>query len=362
MRALLVLGIVLSCSFITTAQTRSDRCARPERYKAGKSVDPLLLQQRREALGMEATTPYIIKLYVVIFANSSGAAANAADVKRQIDNMRGFYAAHNICFILSAIEQVQNADLMGQDVDEEESELEPYLRSNHITIFVHESLWDDDGDLNGYAYGIPNNYLSIVAARVSDTVNISTLAHEMGHDLGLYHTFESAFGWENRARSGSCRDCEDDGDYLCDTQADRELPASSISATTCQFTGTWTDDCGDNVLMEPQNIMTYGRRACRDHFSSGQGSRARDFIISESMLSDALAVDNLNVTLPVSYSSGVIIYVARTTVTFDAPLMEATGSARFNSSSKAITLKPGAHFHPTSSTGYAEFRVNPYCN
>lgn len=264
MKKLLVFMLFILAGYSQAeAQIIKRECSSKMRKLAGKKVDSTLLQQRRQALRMTATTPYIIKLFVVIFANSDGShvAASQADVRRQIANMSTFYAPHNICFILSATQQVNNSDLNNQDADNEEDDLSPYVRDNHITVFVHNDLFGDDGGLNGNAYGIPNNYLSIAGSAISSTDNISTLAHEMGHCFGLYHTFEDANGVENVARSGGCRNCEDNGDYLCDTQADRDTDPDFINANNCTYTGLRRDDCGSHLLMEPENIMTYGRRA-----------------------------------------------------------------------------------------------------
>jgi Metallo-peptidase family M12B Reprolysin-like len=187
MKKILLLLVV----FITGMAANAQRdCSKKMRKIAGK-INPELIQQKKRELGIVADAPYMLKLFVVIFANNDGTdvAATQADVRRQIANMSNFYAPHNICFALGAIQQVNSTALNGMDADDEESLLEPYIRAGYITIFVHNSLFDDEGTLNGNAYGIPNYYLSIVGSAVADTDNISTLAHEMGHCFGLYHTF-----------------------------------------------------------------------------------------------------------------------------------------------------------------------------
>ena len=133
-----------------------------------------------------------------------------------------------------------------------------YTRPYYLTIFIHTELVDASGDLNGIAYAIPNTYLSVVDDAILSTTNTSTLAHEMGHCFGLYHTFEGQFGAENPARTGSCANCDTKGDYLCDTEADRNTSETSIS-TSCLYTGTLKSSCDQMpFVMEPRNIMTYG--------------------------------------------------------------------------------------------------------
>jgi hypothetical protein len=91
--------------------------------------------------------------------------------------------------------------------------------------------------------------------------------------------------------------------------------------------------------MELQNIMTYGRRPCRTRFSSGQGNRARGYIISDSELFDATAGENFTIFLSLTYTNDYKIYLAKNTVTFDADSYVATGTAKVSASANAIIVK-----------------------
>ena len=119
-----------------------------------------------------------------------------------------------------------------------------------------------------------------------------TLAHELGHWFGLYHTFETSNGEESVTRDelDSCFDCEDDGDLLCDTPADYGTDWCDEGSDNCSCSGnTDVDDCGDmsgsvdngqedscndqyddDILL---NIMAYGCRPCAHDFSQGQVDR-----------------------------------------------------------------------------------------
>lgn len=362
MKKLAILVCVLLLVSETMAQVIKRECSSKMR-KTARKIDEARVQQRLRTLSVTATRPYMMKLFIVVFSNGDGTgqAAPEADILRQVNNMAGFYSPHDICFSIGGIRYVNNTDLNSMDIDEEEGELEPYIEEGFITVFVHDILYNDEGDLNGYAYDIPNSYLSIVGTAVTDSSNISTLAHEMGHCFGLYHTFEDAFGEENVARSGDCKDCEDDGDYLCDTQADREPVSGTFISNNCTYTGARQDDCGNTLLMELQNIMTYGRRSCRSRFSGGQGNRARSYIVSESYLTDAIAGDDVSVFLSFTYNSGFKSYLAKNSVSFEASSYLTTGSAKVVASAQSVTVTAGTTFSPTSTSGYTVLSVNPYC-
>ncbi len=99
--------------------------------------------------------------------------------------------------------------------------------------------------------------------------NGSTLAHEFGHYLGLYHThefYDSSDGGESTDGS----DCLTKGDRICDTPADPML--HNQVNNDCEYTG---DEIG--YTPDTENIMSYSLASCRQHFSQGQLNRASYF-------------------------------------------------------------------------------------
>jgi Metallo-peptidase family M12 len=356
---------------IASGLQSGEECGTPVRYPL-KQVDSVLLQQRLAERGPAATLPYPVKIFVVICADNDGSnvAVTETEILRQIGNMQSFYAPRNICFILTGITQVNSTDLNSQDTDSETGELIPFLRSGHVTIFVHASLFSaSGGSWNGFAYGIPNTYLSIVDGAVNSTSNLSTLAHEMGHCFGLYHTFQARTDAndnvirENRARSGGCKNCDNEGDLLCDTDADRNIDDVEVGTSSCNYLGSATDACGSALLMTTTNIMTYGRRSCRNNFTVEQGSRARAFLITDPGLITALAEDAVIVVPNLSVNSGERIYAARNTLTVDpASTITYSGSSRTYYSSKLVTIRAGMVFTPGTNSGLVHIRAGTFCN
>jgi hypothetical protein len=321
--------------------------------------------ERARIMATETSFPLLMKVFVHVIADDSGnnVAAGDSSVMRQMENMRQFFAAHNICFILAGYEQINNTDLNNHNVDTESSELVPFLIPGLMNIFIHKSLSGNDGNLNGNAYNIPNFFLSVVGSAIQSLTNLSTTAHEMGHCFGLYHTFRSTNNGnttENVARSGTCKNCEDEGDLLCDTPADREVDETVISQTNCVYTGNMVDDCNVPLQMAPTNIMTYGRRSCRNNFTTGQGIRATSFILSTSYLSDAIAPDVLNIGFNANVSSGRFFALARNSVSINTGSFNISGPALANMNSTVVTLNPGVTLTPSGS-GYTHVRTNNLC-
>ncbi len=85
------------------------------------------------------------------------------------------------------------------------------------------------------------------------------LAHEIGHYLGLFHTFETFFNPGNV-------NCSEPNDFVDDTAAQFFATSSTcpVGINTC------LDLPGDDDV---QNFMNYVPESCMDHFSPGQVDR-----------------------------------------------------------------------------------------
>lgn len=105
----------------------------------------------------------------------------------------------------------------------------------------------------------------------------TVLAHEMGHYLGLYHTFE-----------GGCynADCTLNGDRVCDTPPDDNVlssPSCTAPGNSCN-TDTLSNFSNLNFFTDVPdqiaNFMDYGNGSCHIEFTQGQADRMRASILS----------------------------------------------------------------------------------
>ena len=146
--------------------------------------------------------------------------------------------------------------------------LDAWPRSEYMNIWVVNSIYSSSGGIiNGYAqfpydggdaaYGVIIRHP--VFGDVGTGTGVRTLAHEIGHCLGLFHTFQSG------CHSGSC---DSNGDYVCDT------PPVDGPQWSCVPTQNTCDDIpsgdfyGFDVLDQFENLMSYS--PCRMMLTQGQ--------------------------------------------------------------------------------------------
>lgn len=138
----------------------------------------------------------------------------------------------------------------------------------------------------------------------SDDCNLrKTFIHELGHYLGLYHTFRNAC--ENS-------DCEQDGDGICDTPPD---DYTNIYPSNPCLEGGSINSCGTDVnASDPNNpfsvdqndmsdnFMDYSPTSCLQRFTDGQSNKMQEVLeMDRSSLLDSRGCEE-SCTLPIQFS------------------------------------------------------------
>jgi len=148
----------------------------------------------------------------------------------------------------------------------DETTVKNFSNWNHSFVFNIWVVKDIAGDFGGYAY-IPFgfNYPTdgVVITYNAMRYSSSTFAHELGHGMGLFHTFQG-----NEAGCVANDLCFIQGDWVCDTPPHKQTDCVS---TTCAANAT------DSMLnLSFKNVMSY----CggRNLFTQGQKTRVRDVI------------------------------------------------------------------------------------
>ncbi|PKF74693.1 GEVED domain-containing protein [Chryseobacterium sp. PMSZPI] len=184
----------------------------------------------------------------------------------------------------------------------------------YFNIYVI-SMFDGDTTPNAGLMGwaaFPNNsdanYESFMKSGVVTNSNDTTLAHEFGHAMGLYHTFQGGNYQAASGASGYCPpsptgDCTKDNDKVCDTEVSGAAFFQSPPPTNSQI-----NPCTSvNYQGVQYNIMNYTNSSAQK-FTKGQGDRIGDmFMLLRSSLTTSAAATALPST-PV----GSIVPVAAT--------------------------------------------------
>lgn len=192
----------------------------------------------------------------------------AAMVQQAISDINPYFAPIAVSFKMGAVQTVNNYQLdnIQQGVNEKLLTTQ-YQTKNCINLYVVSSLTD--------ILNVGAAALTYMPADSSDAIFITKsnfsailLAHEIGHFLGLYHTFENIFGVEVVSRTANCALA---GDRCCDTEADPGLPG--LISNNCLYTGSKKDSNNEYYHPSSKNIMSFSNESCQCNFSPMQFQR-----------------------------------------------------------------------------------------
>ncbi|PIQ14770.1 MAG: hypothetical protein COW67_12010, partial [Flavobacteriales bacterium CG18_big_fil_WC_8_21_14_2_50_32_9] len=184
---------------------------------------------------------------------------------------------------------------------------------NYYNVYLVSEIDDNECGfgIQGYAYfasahGQSYDGMVQLGCKFAQSGN-TTLTHELGHAMNLYHTFE---GDNNGTQCPTNTSCSTQGDRCCD------IPPHIRSASNC-VTGTNSCDGGSSKELFIHNYMDYSSDACQSEFTTNQKARANAAI---SVTRASYLAANGNMSLVPPSTAGVDFSVSSSVVCMGSPV------------------------------------------
>lgn len=243
-----------------------------------------------------------------IVSNSSGSLGVREEfVLRQLAELNENYLDQDIQFYIdSGFNYISNTNAFENPASTAGNIILGNNKLNgRINIYIPQTASTGGGSI-GTVLGFYSPANDWIVVRAAELLNLtSTLTHEMGHFLGLLHPHS---GWdaiqydpmihtptptvspsgrltENQARSGSCRNCDVAGDFLCDTPPDYNF---GFGWPDCDYDAGTLDPCGDVVDVLENNYMSYFLQGCDSYIFTDDQKQIMDLDVAARMNNNSL--------------------------------------------------------------------------
>jgi hypothetical protein len=188
----------------------------------------------------------------------------------------------------------------------------------------------------------------------------------MGHNLGLIHTFETAYGFENINGSNSSTTADKVTDTKADPYAYNGNACFSTTAYGCTYSGTCQDPNGSTNFTPPYtNLMAYwwlgngGVCVANPTATIGQFTRVESFLNTNAPLM-ACTSPSSTTLLANTVSSGYFMKSAINTLSTGGNAVKINSSAIATLAGGTVLLQPGFVATPNSN-GLIVIKTKP-CN
>ena len=239
----------------------------PQRIAAAEANFAWRLAAQKENPTVSNITGGRINVYFHVINKGAGVSngdATAAMINNQMNVLNNAYSSWGWTFTLVATDRTTNATWFNGCYGSSESAMKNALRrgtADDLNIYT----CNPSGGILGYATfpssysgapkadGVVMLYSSMPGGSAAPYNLGDTATHEVGHWMGLYHTFQGG--------------CSNNGDYVSDTPAEKSAAyGCPMNRNTC----TGTNYPGNDPTT---NFMDYTDDSCMFQFSSGQDSR-----------------------------------------------------------------------------------------
>ena len=230
---------------------------------------------------------HIPVLFHVVRRNDGTGGATVTGLNQAVANLNVLFQPAGIAFYQCGTQPqyINSTRLFDYNIIDEDVLANPNDVPNAINIYITNTITYAGNPASGYAYyPSPVAQSNRIFVRASDVTG-SSVPHEMGHYLNLYHTFQKnqspvVADRELVIRPGDPQgtrpfpeNCYTAGDLVGDTPADPYgLPGTATA--NCVYSGSAVDANGDLFAPMTSNIMSYHN--CNPQFTPGQYARMID--------------------------------------------------------------------------------------